>query len=80
MNGRLVYAGYGHGNNVYDVTAIVQKKVNDGEKTFNANSDTYGDPCSGTKKALFIVWEVNGRMCSGTSIDWDNTSFELSPC
>jgi hypothetical protein len=75
MNGKLIYAGYGHGNQVFDVTAIVQKQLNDGTTKFNANSDTYGDPCSGTKKALFIVWEDNGKMYSGTSIDWDNTWF-----
>lgn len=77
MNGTLVYAGYGHGNAVYDVTALVQKQLNDNVTKFNANSDTYGDPCHGVKKALFIVWNVNGKMHSATSIDWDNTYVEL---
>lgn len=73
----LVYAGYGHGTKVFDVTHIVQKQWNNGDKKFNANSDIYGDPCPGEKKALFIVWKTDGKMCSGTSLDWDNTYFEM---
>jgi hypothetical protein len=60
-----------------DATQVLEQ-WKDGVRKFNANSRTYGDPCPGIKKALFIIWSVNGKMFSGTSIDWDNTWFELS--
>jgi UDP-2,3-diacylglucosamine pyrophosphatase LpxH len=74
----VIYAGYGYGTSVTDVTNKVLEQWKDGVRKFNANSRTYGDPCPGIKKALFIIWSVNGKMFSGTSIDWDNTWFELS--
>ena len=63
----IVYAGYGVGNSVVDVTEPVANLYSDGQREFWASNDLGQDPAPGDTKHLFILWAQNSVLVSGVT-------------
>jgi hypothetical protein len=58
------YAGYGVYDQTIDVTGGVQQEYNNNQRVFTADN-RFGDPASGQRKYLYILWTNNGVLSSG---------------
>lgn len=54
---KILYAGFGWVNQVYEVTEKIQQALDAGKRSFFATNDWAGDPAFGHQKGLFIVWK-----------------------
>ncbi len=73
----IIYAGYGEGNSVVDVTEPVANSYRDGQREFSASNDLGGDPAPGEKKYLFIVWAQQSVLASGLTGEGDERAISV---
>ena len=67
----IMYAGYGSGGSVVDVTAAVAGAYSGGQREFSASNDLGGDPAPGERKYLFILWAQESALGSAVTGEED---------
>jgi hypothetical protein len=77
MSSIIKYAAYGVWNSTNDATEVIQKAYSTGTRKFLAHNDLVGDPASGERKFLYIVWKQDGVTYSGVIGEDDDRGIHI---
>jgi hypothetical protein len=74
---QITYAGYGVYNATVDATMLVSNAYSQGQRVFTAGNQWGGDPAPGSRKYLYIVWDLGHGSVSGVVGEGDGNGIIL---